>query len=591
MITLNRLYSRTGLFDEVTFHNGINIILGKYSGEDSGAEINGVGKSSLVRLIDYALLSDSAKSFFSSPKFHFLSPHDVTLEFSIDGKQYRVRRQFEHRGEVRFGEANGTQHQYTEPELRAVLQNKFFPLTGYDGGLGNAWFRALLKFFIKDDLNHHERSDPVNFIHKQQKPIELHKYNFYLLGIPNEAINHFDQMNEEMRGLKKEKKILEKKVHDKTGKNVPEVKMDIIKIEGRIKTLQKGIEKYEFLESYKEVEKRLTELAGCIAGELKTYHQLDKKLKDFKESYRLEHEINVDKIKALYHEIDKNLGNFVQQKLDDVLQFRKDISENRKRFLQDREKKLQDAIEKVLKTISGYEEERKTLYGILDEKKALDSIKNTYGLLIEEKSRLKDSTIHLKDINDLETSISIAESSVADSRTGVIKALRDAETTLENLRKLFFDIINHAVFVDSDIEGAYLDIKTDGSSKTIPARIVVNVPKSESLGKSRFKVLAYDLLVFLNIIRSNRDLPHFLVHDGVFHSIDPRTAVKLLNYIHSQWLNHQNFQYIATFNEEEIHIPGEKKSVYGTYDFDWEKLVVARYEDVPAKMIFRRNFT
>ena len=41
MILLHRLYSDTHLFDEVEFIKGINIILGKYSGEQEGREING----------------------------------------------------------------------------------------------------------------------------------------------------------------------------------------------------------------------------------------------------------------------------------------------------------------------------------------------------------------------------------------------------------------------------------------------------------------------------------------------------------------------------------------------------------------------
>ena len=56
---LNRIFSNTNLIlNDVTFQPGINIILGKYSGNKEALGINGIGKSSLVRLIDYALLSD-----------------------------------------------------------------------------------------------------------------------------------------------------------------------------------------------------------------------------------------------------------------------------------------------------------------------------------------------------------------------------------------------------------------------------------------------------------------------------------------------------------------------------------------------------
>lgn len=58
---LIRIYSETNLIDAVPFHNGINIILGKYSGDKEARGINGIGKSTLVRLVDFTLLSGKAE--------------------------------------------------------------------------------------------------------------------------------------------------------------------------------------------------------------------------------------------------------------------------------------------------------------------------------------------------------------------------------------------------------------------------------------------------------------------------------------------------------------------------------------------------
>jgi len=43
-------------------------------------------------------------------------------------------------------------------------------------------------------------------------------------------------------------------------------------------------------------------------------------------------------------------------------------------------------------------------------------------------------------------------------------------------------------------------------------------------------------------------------------------------------------------NEHEMEIPKEKLDVYGEYNFDWKLQVVAMYEDVPEKMIFKREY-
>ena len=83
MILLHRVYSDTNLFDEVEFIEGINVVLGKYSGEEEGREVNGIGKSTLVRLIDFALLSDSSKSFFPARKYKFLHEHNYNFQSTM----------------------------------------------------------------------------------------------------------------------------------------------------------------------------------------------------------------------------------------------------------------------------------------------------------------------------------------------------------------------------------------------------------------------------------------------------------------------------------------------------------------------------
>ena len=69
---LIKIYSETNLIDTVPFHNGINIILGKYFGDKEARGINGIGKSTLVRLVDFTLLSGKAEKRFAPYCFHIL---------------------------------------------------------------------------------------------------------------------------------------------------------------------------------------------------------------------------------------------------------------------------------------------------------------------------------------------------------------------------------------------------------------------------------------------------------------------------------------------------------------------------------------
>ena len=52
MVILKKIYSETGLFDGVEFKSGINIIQGIYTKRDNESkDLNGIGKSTLIRLI------------------------------------------------------------------------------------------------------------------------------------------------------------------------------------------------------------------------------------------------------------------------------------------------------------------------------------------------------------------------------------------------------------------------------------------------------------------------------------------------------------------------------------------------------------
>lgn len=63
-IRLNRLYSESNIFEEISFHDGVNIILGEKYDDSSvkGRKTNGVGKSMSIEFLDFGFLNDYEKS-------------------------------------------------------------------------------------------------------------------------------------------------------------------------------------------------------------------------------------------------------------------------------------------------------------------------------------------------------------------------------------------------------------------------------------------------------------------------------------------------------------------------------------------------
>src|SRR3954470_23760776 len=121
---LIKIYSDTNLINAVPFHNGINIILGKYSEDKEARGINGIGKSTLVRLVDFTLLSGKAEKRFSQKKYDFLrdDDHTITLELEVQGQKYFIKRGFADIKKIYFGKRTDALNEYEKSEMPKVLE-------------------------------------------------------------------------------------------------------------------------------------------------------------------------------------------------------------------------------------------------------------------------------------------------------------------------------------------------------------------------------------------------------------------------------------------------------------------------------------
>ena len=94
-IRINKLSSENNIFDEIIFHDGINLILGeKYDDSTSqGRKTNGVGKSMSVEFLGFGLLCEYEKSRISKIPVEILpEDEDIILEIRIGEEDIVIRR-------------------------------------------------------------------------------------------------------------------------------------------------------------------------------------------------------------------------------------------------------------------------------------------------------------------------------------------------------------------------------------------------------------------------------------------------------------------------------------------------------------------
>jgi len=592
---LTRLYSETDLLlKDIEFHPGLNIILGKYSGAKGTTGINGIGKSSLIRLIDYAFLSEKAKKIFSSPQYDFLRTenHNIVLEFTVKDRKYRIKRTFKKDDPVYFGEESQNLWEYSTSELKKILLNLLFPVKDQKVVHQGEPFRSLMNFFIKDDLENQKRIDPLKFVSPNSRVRETIINNCFLLNLPTTDLYDFSEQVEEYDKYKKTRVGLIDKIQTDTGKSIEEFKSERLKIERNIELLETSLKDHNSLERYKDIETRILELTSKINEKLNDYHSHNRKLKKVRESFQIKQDLDTREIKKLYNELITTFGNLVAKTLDEMIDFKKNIMENRNKFLVTREKQLEKIISGILSEVSNLERERSRLYRKLEEKGALESITNTYEQLITEKTNLERNVQTLRQVDDIQEMLANLEVKIINVKRDIQSESKEYEKQISDLRALFQEILKNAIFLEQDIQSAYFDISLEPGTRILqlPLSIKVEIPKEHALGQSRLKIAAYDLMVFFNNTRNGREIPDFLAHDGIFHAVSPSTVVNTLNYIYHEHLKIPGFQYIVTFNENEINVTGEEIGRYGSFDFDWKEQLIAIFEDITEKMVFKRSF-
>ncbi len=594
---LIRLYSETNLLvQNVNFEPGVNIIYGKYSGDKEAKGINGIGKSSLVRLINYMLLSDTAEKEFNKTKYAFLrdESHSLVLEFEVKGKKYFIERNFADADIVYFGTNPIRMDEYTKPELLLVLSGLLFPVENNEIYVEGSRFRTLMQFFIKDDIQNKGRTDATDFFSFSPNAVDKSIYNFYLLGLPTKNLLNFSEVAKEYKRYSDALKTYEEKLKIESGHSVEEYRSEKLKIEANIKTLRGRLKGYDFKESHKELESKLSDIIYKINDKSQEFHGLSQKLKNVREAYQLNHEIDTKQIQKLYNEVLSNFGNAVRKSLDQIKDFKAEVLENRNKFLVTKEKELEQSIDAIFKELSSLELERSKLLKDLQEKGALDKLEKTYEDLIKEQSLFERQNQILSQVDEFNRILSDQEIVLSQVRRDISEDVQKAQSDLNNLRELFTEILASAIFIDENDSSGYFDVALTHNKRkgTVPFKIDVNVPKSSSLGQEVLKTIAYDLMIFLNSISHTRSFPDFLIHDGVFSDMSHKTMVNFLNYVnrkHLELYTKKNFQYIVTFSEDEIEIPANKKDLYGEFNFDFNKKKIIEIEDVENKMLFKRD--
>lgn len=557
---LRRLYSEpTGLFKHtvkndgvIEFKNGINFIFGKKDSENDAVEsLNGIGKSLLLDLIDFCLLSSFDKT--RNPRLYeakeYLTGYKIVLEFEISGVSYLIKRSADKPYKVEFGEIDKITTFETIKDLSQVLCDIIFKDPGYPGYYENNLLRKLLPFFLKIHRPKEGRfTDPVEYL-KNCYPTELNQYHLFLLGIDNSLAHENFLIQTSLKEKGPALKEIEKVVKEKYGlKKITDIDSEIDNLKREIKQLDRILETYKLEDQYKDAEKQVNELTEEIKRNVYLNFLDAKKVKQYRESYEQRDGIkNLRQIGNIYKELNELLGSNIKKELQEAVSFRERLAKSREEFLAEEIKELEENIKVRTEIIKIKENERARLFEFLEAKEAIKDLTEALYTLNEKKkmkAELEGSINLYRDISKEQAKLMTQESQLQEK---ILDYVEDIKEQISVFREIFTRVYNSTYPELKNRSVFNISCNFQFQQKI---SIDISIPAMRSEGKNQGRTLIYDIAVLLHSIKKGLKCPGFLVHDGIFDSMDKAHFVAIVNLLNSMSQAGEKFQYILPINEE-----------------------------------------
>lgn len=543
-----------GQFKNVIFNDEYNIVLATIHDRENKKNTHNLGKTSLLIVIDFLLLSKfSNKSPILSNKI--FGNQTFYLEILLNsGKYLVIKRGLTEPSKISFRVSNEPLADFKEPAQWDEVRMPFEAARKYLNShlkydvLPDWSYRKSISYFIRTQKDY----DDVFQLNKfKGKHITWKPFVFDLLGFDGSLIKQKLECDEIIEAKKNEINILQHQASVNIAEKDKILGLIDIKTEEK-KKVEEEIDRFNFYTKDSGVTK---ELIDSIDSQLQSLNA---------ERYRLGYEIRkiessleqvstvvrLDKLKELYKEVGVFFPEALSKKYDELEKFIQAISSEREKYLKGNLIILKREYEDIDAKIKSKEKERSNRIVMLTEADAYDKFKiyqkdlaNIEGEvnLLREKLRLIDnSSIIEEEIESLQEQKKLYISEIRDA----INKRAHAE-----INRIFNQIITEIVGTNAIIS---IKQNTDGNVEfEADYQTLTQITTSEADGTSYKKLLcvAFDLALLIHY--SKHSFYRFVYHDGVLEGLDDRIKQRLLN-VTQRLCKEYNLQYILTLIDSDI---------------------------------------
>ena len=520
---------------DITFHKGVNFIVDETPIlKNQQVTGNNVGKTTVLRLVDFCLGSDG-KNIFQDTEFKkqpntviedFLKKNNIIVTVVLvenidneDSPQIVIRKNFlTHKNKIQ--EING-ESIVKDKEFTNTLKQLIF-----NTEVEKPTFRQIISKSIRDEKN--KMTNIVKVLNQYTKKEEYEALYLFWLGL------QLDNMGEKYRLMenKKTEERLQKQL-EKTNGNLSLIEQKLNVINAEITKLDNKKNIFNLNPNYEEdidnlnkVKYQLNRISSELSKLELRYNLINESKEDLKKQYT---EIDTTQIKLLYEKAKLFIPN-IQVSFENTVKFHNDLISEKLKYITKELPELQKNISKTKSDLSNMSKLENELtqklqkVGVTEDlEKIVLELNQHYekkGRFEEQKQFWEDSKKRLDGINEKLNVINNEIISKDDLINSRITEFNKYFTELSN--KLY----NEYYLLSSPQNENGYDL------------IVTNMEGNPSSGKKKGQISAFDFAYILFADNLNIDCLHFIMHDQLenIHDNQLNTLFEIANNINCQYI-------------------------------------------------------
>lgn len=547
------------IFPRIVFKDGINVIFGQVKEENLRKDSHNLGKTFLITVIDFCLLSGINRShpFKSNPDLFESFEFYLEIETN-EGRYITIKRKVKSNTKISIHTTHGERgailsslpdsdwsHANLSLEKAKDLLNNLLNLTD------------IAPYPYRKGLSHVMRRQSDYIDEFRTSKFSISKDSFWkpyilkILGFDDSYLNNKYNTDSLIEKSKSALRIYESDAGHKN-EEYDELKGREEILQERLLVLRSRVDGFDF----REIDEVVSgEMVSSVEKEISSLNEVkyraDASIRDIRESMSNAFSFDLRRIEKLFEEVEIAFEGSLKKSYEDLINFNKRLSISRNKHLEEQlileENKKEIAAEKIrLLTLR-----RQELVSLLLESETLEKYKEAQKQLLEKEKELIELRTMLENLDKAGE----AGKELAGLQRERITEIDEVTTEIRKGNPVYSSIRRKFSNLAEDILDTSAILRMQVNNEGNPDFAVVTMNESretnEGSGTSYKKILCACFDLAVASAHSSGSYYRYIYHDGIFEGLDNRKKLRLLKNVRNI-CESDSIQYILTVIDTDL---------------------------------------